>query len=39
MAVLGVTRSFFSPSLYFSVSIWPSTAVTDVSTLALVMVA
>ena len=39
MAVLGVTKSFFSPSLYFSVSIWPSTPATAVSTLALVMVA
>src|ERR1700693_3223741 len=36
--VLGGTITFFSPSLYFTVMVWPSTPVTTESTLALVIV-
>src|SRR5690348_1088387 len=36
--VLGGTTTFFSPSLYLTVRVWPSTASTLVATSALVMV-
>src|SRR5262249_39390240 len=38
MIVCGVTITFFSPSLYLTVTTWPSTPATALSTVALVMV-